>query len=123
MRVMVLAKASKDPEAGPLPTKEAWEEMDKFHEELAKAGIVVDGGGLQPGVYVRSSGKDRIVTDGPFAETKEVLAGYQIWEVKSMDEAIAWVTRGPIADGSEVEIRPIFTYSPEEVGEIMSQDK
>lgn len=97
--------------------------MDKFHEELAKAGIVVDGGGLQPGVYVRSAGKDRIVTDGPFAETKELVAGYQIWQVKSMDEAIAWVKRGPIADGSEVEIRPIFTYSAEEVGEIMSQDK
>ena len=95
MRVMVFAKAKKDPDAGALPTKEAWEEMDQFHEELAKAGIVLDGGGLQPGVCVRSSGKDRIVTDGPFAETKELLAGYQIWEVKSLEEAIAWVKLRP----------------------------
>lgn len=123
MRVMVFAKAPKDPAAGALPTKEAWEEMDRFNEDLAKAGIVVDGGGLQPGVCVRSSGGDRIITDGPFAETKELVAGYQIWEVKSMDEAIAWVKRGPIAEGSEVEIRPIFMYSAEEVGEIMAQDK
>jgi hypothetical protein len=123
MRVMVFGKASKDIEAGVMPTKQAWEEMEKYNEELAKAGIVLDGGGLQPGVCVRSSGRDRIVTDGPFAETKEVLAGYQIWQVKSMEEAIAWVKRSPMADNSEVEIRPIFTYSPEEVGEIMSQDK
>jgi hypothetical protein len=123
MRVMVLGKATKDTDAGVMPTKQAWEEMEKYNEELVKAGIVLDGGGLKPGVRVRFSGKDRIVTDGPFAETKELVAGYSIWQVKSMEEAIAWVKRGPMTDDSEVEIRPIFTYSPEEVNEIVSQDK
>ncbi len=84
------------------------------------------GEGLMPssrGVRIRCSGKDRIVTEGPFAETKEVIAGYSIWQVKSMDEAIAWVKRCPMTDDSEVEIRPIFSYSPEEVSEIVSQAK
>src|SRR6516165_12805979 len=125
MRVMVLGKASKDTEAGVMPTAQAWEEMEQFHEELVKAGIVLVGEGLTPsstGVRVRYSGKDRIVTDGPFAETKELVAGYSIWQVKSMEEAIAWVKRCPMTDG-EVEIRPIFSYSPEEVSEIVSQAK
>jgi hypothetical protein len=126
MRVMVLGKASKDTEAGVMPTAQAWEEMEKFNEELVKAGIVLAGEGLMPsskGVRVRCSGKDRIVTDGPFAETKELVAGYSIWQVKSMEEAIAWVKRCPMTDDSEVEIRPIFSYSPEEVSEIVSQAK
>ena len=126
MRVMVLGKASKDTEAGVMPTAQAWEEMDKFNEELVKAGIVLAGEGLMPsstGVRVRCSGKDRIVTDGPFAETKELVAGYSIWQVKSMEEAVAWVKRCPMTDDSEVEIRPIFSYSPEEVSEIVSQTK
>jgi hypothetical protein len=125
MRVMVLGKASKDTEAGVMPTAQAWEEMEQFNEELVKAGIVLAAEGLHPsskGVRVRFSGKDRIVTDGPFAETKEVVAGYSIWQVKSMEEAIAWVKRCPLTD-SEVEIRPIFSYSPEEVSEIVSQAK
>src|SRR5262249_31810593 len=125
MRVMVLGKATKDTEAGVMPTAQAWEEMEKFNEELVKAGIVLVGEGLLPsskGVRVRYSGKDRIVTDGPFAETKELIAGYSIWQVKSMDEAVAWVKRCPLTDG-EVEIRPIFSYSPEEVSEIVSQAK
>ena len=124
MRVMVLGKATKDTEAGVMPTAEAWEAMAQFQEELVKAGIVLVGEGLKPsstGVRVRFSGKDRIVTDGPFAETKELVAGYSIWEVKSMEEAIAWVKRCPMTDDSEVEIRPIFSYSPEEVSEIVSQ--
>ncbi len=124
MRVMVFGKATKDTEAGVLPTAQAWEEMDKFHEELVKAGIMLVGEGLKPssaGVRVRASGKDRIVTDGPFTETKEVIAGYSIWEVKSMEEAIAWVKRCPMTEGSEIEIRPIFCYSLEEVSEIVSQ--
>ena len=123
MRVMVFGKATKETEAGVMPTAQAWEEMEKFNEELAKAGIVLVGEGLLPssaGVRVRFAGKDRIVTDGPFAETKELIAGYSIWQVKSMDEAIAWVKRCPMTDGS-VEIRPIFSYSPEEVSEIVSQ--
>ena len=114
MRVMVFGKASKDTEAGVMPTRQAWEEMDQFNEELAKAGIVLAGEGLHPsskGVRVHFSGQDRIVTDGPFAETKEVVAGYMIWEVKSLEEAIAWVKRSPMTVDSDVEIRPIF--SPE----------
>jgi len=121
---MVLGKASKDTEAGVMPTQQMWEEMDQFNEELVKAGIMLVGEGLKPsstGVRVRFSGKDRIVTDGPFAETKELVAGYSIWEVKSMEEAIAWVKRCPMTDDSEVEIRPIFSYSPEEVSQIVSQ--
>jgi hypothetical protein len=85
MRVMVLGRASKDTEAGVMPTAQAWEEMDRFNEELVKAGIVLVAEGLQPsstGVRVRCLGKDRVVTDGPFPETKELLAGYMIWEVK-----------------------------------------
>jgi len=125
MRVMVIGKANKDTEAGVMPTQQAWEEMAQFYEELGKAGIVLVGEGLKPsstGVRVRFSGKDRIVTDGPFAEAKELVAGYSIWQVKSMEEAIAWVKRCPMTD-SEVEIRPIFSYSPEEVSEIVSQAK
>jgi hypothetical protein len=123
---MVFGKATKDTEAGVMPTAQAWEAMDQFQEELVKAGIVLVGEGLMPsstGVRVRCSGKDRIVTDGPFAETKELVAGYSIWEVKSMEEAVAWVKRCPMTDDSEVEIRPIFSYSPEEVSEIVSQAK
>ena len=125
MRVMVLGKATKDTEAGVMPTAQAWEAMDQFNEELAKAGIVLVGEGLMPsstGVRVRFSGKDRIVTNGPFAETKELIAGYSIWQVKSMEEAIDWVKRCPMTD-AEIEIRPIFSYSPEEVSEIVSQAK
>src|SRR6516165_2926605 len=113
MRVMVFGKASKDTEAGVMPSQQAWEEMAQFYEELAKAGIVLAGEGLHPsskGVRVHFSGQDRIVTDGPFAEPKEIIAGYSIWEVKSLEEAIAWVKRSPMTDG-DVEIRPIF--SPE----------
>ena len=126
MRVMVLGKATKDSEAGEMPSAQAWEEMERFQEELVKAGIVLGGEGLMPsatGVRVRCSGKDRIVTNGPFAETKELIAGYSIWQVKSMEEAIAWVKRCPMTDDSEVEIRPIFSYSAEEVSEIVSQAK
>ena len=114
MRVMVLGKATRDTEAGVMPTQRAWEEMAQFYEELAKAGIVLAGEGLHPsskGVRVHCSGQERIVTDGPFAETKEIVAGYMIWEVKSLEEAIAWVKRSPMTVDSDVEIRPIF--SPE----------
>ncbi|MFL5246093.1 MAG: YciI family protein [Gemmataceae bacterium] len=126
MRVMVFGKATKDTEAGVMPTQQMWEEMEQFNEELVKAGIVLVGEGLMPsstGVRVRCSGKDRIVTEGPFAETKEIIAGYMIWQVKSMEEAIAWVKRSPMTDDSEVEIRPIFSYSAEEVSEMVSQAK
>jgi len=126
MRVMVFGKATKDSEAGAMPTAQAWEEMERFQGELVKAGIVLAAEGLMPsskGVRIRVSGKDRVITEGPFAETKEVIAGYMIWEVKSMEEAIAWVKRSPMADDSEVELRPIFSFSPEEVSEIVSPGK
>lgn len=126
MRVMILGKANQDTEAGALPPREMWEAMANFQEELVKAGIVLVGEGLLPssaGVRVRFSGKDRIVTDGPFPETKELVAGYSIWEVKSMEEAVAWVKRSPLVDNSEVEIRPIFSYSADDVSEIVAQEK
>lgn len=122
MRVMVLGKANPNMDMNALPSKEAWEEMDRFNEELQQAGILVIGEGLLPGVHLRFTGKKGVVMDGPFVETKEVIAGYSIWEVKSMEEAIAWASRCPLADGSEVELRPIFTYTEEDVSEIMQQD-
>jgi hypothetical protein len=113
MRVMVLVKATKDSEAGVLPSEQLLAEMGKFNEELVKAGIMLAGEGLHPsskGVRVRFSGAKRTVTDGPFAETKELVAGFWIWKVKSMDEAIEWVKRcpNPMPGESEIEIRPLF---------------
>jgi hypothetical protein len=117
---MVFVKACKESESGLVPSRQQMEEMGKFNDELVAAGIMLVGEGLRPsstGVRVRFSGKDRIVTEGPFAETKELVAGYSIWEVKSMEEAITWVKRcpNPMPADSEVEIRPIFVWSPEEI--------
>src|ERR1700733_14411803 len=106
MRVMVIVKANKDSEAGVLPSKELLGEMGKFNEELVKAGIMLAGDGLQAsskGKRGRFSGKQRSVIDGPFSETKELLAGYWVWQVKSMDEAVEWLKRAPFQEG-EVEI-------------------
>ena len=113
MRVMVLIKANKDTEAGVMPSEELLRDMGNFNEELVKAGIMLAGEGLHPtskGARVKFSGRDRTVTDGPFAETKELLAGFWIWKVKSMDEAIEWVKRipNPTGEEGEVEIRQIF---------------
>src|SRR6516162_367186 len=113
MRVMVIIKANKDSEAGVLPSQELLTEMGKFNEELVKAGVMVAGEGLHPsskGKRVRFLGAKRTVIDGPFAETKELLAGFWLWQVKSMDEAIEWVKRCPNPTGvdAEVEIRPVF---------------
>ena len=113
MRVMVLIKASKDSEAGVMPSEQLLTEMGQFNEELVKAGIMLDGEGLHPsakGARVRFSGSKRTVIDGPFAETKELIAGYWIWRVKSMEEAIEWVKRcpNPMPGESEVEIRQVF---------------
>jgi hypothetical protein len=113
MRVMVMVKATKDSEAGVLPTKELFEAMGKYNEELVKAGIMLAGDGLRPsskGKRVRFSGEKRAVIDGPFAETKELIAGYWIWEVRSMEEAVEWLKRcpNPHCEDSEVEIRPFF---------------
>ena len=113
MKVMVIGKATKATEAGEMPPIEMFEAMDKFNEELINAGILLDGAGLTPssrGVRVRFSGSNRTVIDGPFAETKEVIAGFMIWKVSSLQEAIDWVKRGPVIDGSEVEIRPFIEW-------------
>ena len=111
MRFMILVKANKDSEAGVLPDEKALTAMGKFNVELEKAGVLLAAEGLQAsskGARVKFSGSKRIVTDGPFAETKELIAGFWIWQVKSKDEAIAWLKRAPFDDGFEVEIRQVF---------------
>jgi hypothetical protein len=113
MRVMVIVKASKDSEAGVMPDQKLLSEMGNFNEELVKAGIMLAGEGLHPsskGARVRFSGDKRTVIDGPFAETKELIAGYWIWRVKSLEEAIEWAKRCPNPTGEEsvLEIRPVF---------------
>jgi hypothetical protein len=113
MKVMVLVKASKDSEAGIMPSTELLTAMGKFNEELAKAGVLLAGEGLHPsskGARVKFSGNQRTVIDGPFAETKELVAGFWLWQVKSMEEAIEWVKRcpNPHNEESEIEIRRIF---------------
>jgi len=113
MRFMVIVKATKDSEAGALPSGELLTAMGKYNEELAKAGILLAGDGLQPsskGARVRFSGPKRTVVDGPFAETKELIAGFWMWKVKSKEEAIEWVKRcpNPMPGDSEIEIRQVF---------------
>jgi hypothetical protein len=111
MRVMVIVKANKESEAGALPDKQILEKMGKFNEELIKAGVMLAGEGLQAsskGKRVRFSGDKRTVTDGPFAETKELIAGFWLWQVRSMDEAVEWLKRAPFDRGEEVEIRTVF---------------
>ncbi len=111
MRVMVLVKADKDSEAGVLPSAELLTDMNKYNEELIKAGVMQAGEGLHPtskGKRVRFSGSQRTVIDGPFAETKELVAGFWLWQVKSMDEAVEWLKKAPFDGGTEVEIRPLF---------------
>jgi hypothetical protein len=111
MRVMVIVKASKESEAGVLPDQKILTEMGKFNEELVKAGVMLAGEGLHPsskGKRVRFSGAQRTVIDGPFTEAKELIAGFWLWQVKSMDEAVEWLKRAPFDGGTEVEIRPLF---------------
>ena len=111
MRFMVIVKASKDSEAGIMPTEKMLTEMGNFNEELVKAGVMLAGEGLHPsskGVRVKFSGDKRIVTDGPFAETKELVAGFWLWKLDSMDEAIEWLKRAPFDEDTEVEIRQVF---------------
>ena len=111
MRVMVIVKADKNSEAGIMPSKQLLTEMGKFNEELVKAGVMLAGDGLHPtrrGKRVRFSGQQRTVIDGPFAESKELIAGYWLWQVKSIDEAVEWLKRAPFDGGTEVEIRPVF---------------
>jgi hypothetical protein len=111
MRVIVFVKANKDSETGALPDTKLFEAMGKYNEELVKAGVMLAGEGLAPssrGKRVRFSGKDRTVIDGPFAETKELVAGFWLWKVKSMEDAVEWLKRAPFDGGVEIEIRPIM---------------
>jgi hypothetical protein len=111
MRVMVIVKASAESEAGILPTQELLTAMGKYNEELVKAGVMQAGEGLQAtskGKRVKFSGVKRVVTDGPFAETKELIAGFWLWKVKDMNDAVEWLKRAPFDGGTELEIRPIF---------------
>jgi hypothetical protein len=110
MKVMVLVKANKESESGVMPDEKILTEMGKYNEELVKAGVMLAGEGLQPsskGARVKFAGGKKIVTDGPFAETKELVAGFWLWKVKSMDEAIEWLKRAPFEE-TELEIRPLF---------------
>ena len=113
MRCLVIVKASKDSEAGVMPKQKLLADMGKFNEELVKAGVLLAGEGLQPsskGKRVRFSGEKRTVTDGPFTETKELVAGFWLWQVRSMEEAVEWVKRcpNPHEGESEIEIRQVF---------------
>jgi hypothetical protein len=110
MKVMVIVKANAESEAGVMPNEQILTEMGQYNEELVKAGILLAGEGLHPsskGVRVKFAGTNRTVTDGPFTETKELIAGFWLWQVNSMAEAIEWVKRSPIQE-SELEIRPLF---------------
>ncbi|MGO4552150.1 YciI family protein [Lysobacter sp. 2RAF19] len=126
MRVMVIVKATPGSEAGALPTEELLRDMTAYNEALVKAGILLAGDGLKPskdGARVRFSGKSRTVSDGPFAETKELVAGFWVWQVRSMEEAIEWVKRCPNPmpnEDSDIEIRPLF--EAEDFGDAMPQE-
>ena len=130
MRFMVIVKATQDSENGVMPTTELLAEMTKYNEELAKAGILLAGEGLQPsskGARVRFSGEKRTVVDGPFAETKELIAGYWLWALPSMDEAIEWVKRcpNPHPGDCEIEIRQVFEmddFGPELTPELREKE-
>lgn len=131
MRVMVMVKASPSSEAGEMPGQQLLADMGRFNEELVRAGVMLAGEGLHPtakGVRVQFSGRQRTVVDGPFAETKELVAGFWLWQVRSMDEAIEWVKRcpNPMPDDSEIEIRPVFEeddFGAEFTPELREQDR
>lgn len=110
MKVLVIVKGNKDSEAGVMPSEQVLTDMGQFNEELVKAGVMLAGEGLHPtskGKRVRFSGTKRTVIDGPFAETKELVAGFWLWQVRSMEEAIEWIKRSPFQEG-EIELRPVF---------------
>lgn len=131
MRVMVMVKANKDSEAGVLPKQQLLSEMGKFNEELVKAGVMLAGEGLQPtskGKRVRFSGAKRTVIDGPFTEAKELIAGFWLWQVRSMEEAVEWVKRcpNPFDGESEIEIRQVFEaddFGPELTPDLRKQEE
>jgi hypothetical protein len=123
MRVMVFVPGDKRSEAGEMPSQELIGRMMKFNEELVKAGVMVAGDGLTPtskARRVRFSGSQRTVIDGPFAESKEIIAGYWIWQVKSLEEAVEWIKRAPFDDGAEVTLRPVF--APEDFGKELTPE-
>jgi hypothetical protein len=130
MRFMVIVKANKDSEAGVLPDQKMLADMGKYNEELVKAGVMLAGEGLQSsskGARVRFQGNKRTVIDGPFAETKELVAGFWLWQVKSKQEAIEWLKRAPFEDGAEVEIRQVFEAADfaasDPTGELMKKEE
>lgn len=132
MRVLVIVKASKESEAGILPDKEIFEKMGAYNEQLVKAGVMLAADGLHPsskGKRVRFSGQTRTVIDGPFPETKELIAGFWLWKVKSMDDAVEWLKRAPFDGGMEIELRPIFEMEecaaqyPEFTPELKAQEE
>lgn len=123
MRVMVIVKASKESEAGILPDREILTKMGKYNEELVRAGVMLAADGLHPtskGKRIRFSGEQRTVVDGPFAETKELIAGFWLWQVRSMDEAVEWLKRAPFDGGTEIELRQVF--EPEDFGDEITQE-
>jgi hypothetical protein len=123
MKFMILVKATKDSEAGVLPDEKLLTDMGKYNEELAKAGVMLAGEGLHPtskGVRVKFSGGKHVVTNGPFPESKDLIAGFWIWKVKSTDEAIEWVKRAPFGDGAEIEIRQV--HEAEDFGEAFTPE-
>jgi len=128
MRCMVVVKASKDSEAGVLPSTELLTNMGKFNEELVKAGVMLAGEGLQPsskGKRITFTGGKPTITDGPFAETKELVAGFWLWQVRSIEEAVEWLKRSPFGPGAEVEIRPVFEaedFGPQMTPELKEQE-
>lgn len=123
MKVMVLVKADADSEAGVMPSQQLLAEMGNYNEALSKAGILLAGEGLHPssrGTRVRFDGKQRTVVDGPFAETKELIAGFWLWQVRSLDEAVEWLKRAPFDGGAEIEIRQVF--EAEDFGEAFTPE-
>jgi len=126
---MVIVKANKDSEAGILPSTELLTNMGKFNEELVKAGVMLAGEGLQPsskGKRITFTGAKPTITDGPFTETKELIAGFWLWQVRSMEEAVEWLKRSPFGPGAEVEIRPVFEaedFGPQMTPELKEQEE
>ena len=128
MRVMVIVKADKNSEAGVMPSKQLLTDMGKFNEELVKAGVMLAGEGLQPsskGARVRFSGSERTVIDGPFTETKELVAGFWLWQVRSREEALEWIKRCPMLEGDQIELRRVFEasdFAPEATPEMIEKE-
>jgi hypothetical protein len=129
MRFMVIVKASQDSEAGVMPSQQLLTDMGNYNEALVKAGVLLAGEGLHPsskGARMRFSGKERTVIDGPFSETKELIAGFWLWQVRSKEEALEWLRRAPFGDGAELELRQVFEmddFGAELTPELREQEK